>query len=121
MGNCLGNSPSSSENSATKAQLNISGATTQPKSRNVYVSDQQDRIPPPPSKEAPPTPPFPNPTATLVVGIYSYHARTDDDLSFNKGNHFHIRHSRDYFHAQSLVIKELILESNADEMKWHSY
>ena len=81
MGNCLDTSSGGSSGSS-KPQL----VTSPPKSRNEYVTEPQDRLPPAPNREALPTPPFPNPNAKVVVGLYSYTARTDDDLSFNKGN-----------------------------------
>lgn len=82
MGNCLNKSSGGTSNSSNKPQQLAAG---EPKSRNEYVKEAQDQLPPPPNREAPPTPPFPNPNAKVVVGLYSYNARTDDDLSFNKG------------------------------------
>lgn len=82
MGNCLDKSSGGSSGRSKPQPL----ASGQPKSRNEYVTEDQGRLPPPPNREAPPTPPFPNPNAKVVVGLYSYTARTDDDLSFNKGN-----------------------------------
>lgn len=81
MGNCLKKSSRGSKGSS-KPLPDTSGP---PKKRNEYVTEAQDNLPPPPNREAPPTPPFPNPSAKVVVGLYSYTARTDDDLSFNKG------------------------------------
>lgn len=85
MGNCLNKSSGGNSGSSKPQQV----TTGQPISRNEYVTEVQDRLPPPPNREAPPTPPFPNPNAKVVVGLYSYAARTDDDLSFNKGNSFY--------------------------------
>ena len=48
-----------------------------------------DNTPPPPTPQ--PTPPFPDNRAKVVVAVYSYEARTDDDLSFEKGDQLEIR------------------------------
>ena len=48
-----------------------------------------------------PTPPFPNPNAKLVVALYNYEARTEDDLSFQKGDHLEVRDDNgDWWYAR---------------------
>eukprot|EP00794_Sanderia_malayensis_P004569 gene4569-5166_t len=47
--------------------------------------------PPPPQNTPPPTPPFPDPRAKVVVAVYSYTARTDGDLSFERDDLLEIR------------------------------
>ena len=92
MGNCFSSTPSLADKVAD---------TTIRSGRNDYVTDPgQDSLPPPPNREAPPTPPFPNPTAKVVVGLYSYTARTDEDLSFNKGKHILQTHTHTHTHPK---------------------
>ncbi|XP_065062309.1 tyrosine-protein kinase SRK2-like [Rhopilema esculentum] len=48
-----------------------------------------------------PTPPFPDPRAEVVVAIYRYDGRTDDDLSFEKGDQLEVRDSTgDWWYAR---------------------
>ena len=47
-------------------------------------------------------PPPPSDTANLVKALYDYQARTNDDLSFNKGDHLHVldKSDGDWWRAQ---------------------
>ena len=81
MGNCFSNRESSSK------------TATPPKGRttNNYVDGGGGGLNtglaslPPRSGTPPPTPPFPDPNARVVVGLYQYDGRTDGDLDFKKG------------------------------------
>ncbi len=56
--------------------------------KNVYTTQIPEPSPPPTPQ---PTPPFPDNRAKVVVAVYSYTARTDDDLSFEKDDLLEIR------------------------------
>ena len=65
-----------------------------------HVAEEKEKEPTPPQTPEP-TPPFPDPRAKVVVAIYHYDARTDDDLSFQKGDTLEVRDSNgDWWYAR---------------------
>ncbi|KAG5896400.1 hypothetical protein JTB14_022488 [Gonioctena quinquepunctata] len=85
MGNCF-SSPSSDRNERS-TRLGVPPIEDHP--------SQPNPIPTPPS-EVPRAPPLGNstepeqPSARIFVALYDYDARTDEDLSFRKGEHLEI-------------------------------
>ncbi|XP_065670564.1 tyrosine-protein kinase SRK2 [Hydra vulgaris] len=62
-----------------------------------FVTNFQPKL-----ESPPPTPPFPDNTAKVVVAVYDYDARLDDDLSFVKGDLLEIREeATDWWYARS--------------------
>ncbi|XP_057314524.1 tyrosine-protein kinase SRK2-like [Hydractinia symbiolongicarpus] len=81
---------------------------TDNKTENRYIPQpvplERPPIPRPdaPTIPAPPTPPFPDNNAKVVVALYGYDARTDDDLTFVKGDLLEIREENgDWWFARS--------------------
>lgn len=65
-----------------------SAKTDEPKPKPSYPDNSPispSGPPPPPPKPEPPTPKYP-----IYVGKYDYDSRTDDDLSFKKGDRMYI-------------------------------
>ncbi len=68
--------------------------TTDPPGPDLTPIDER-----PPTPQ--PTPPFPDNRARLVLAVYSYSARTEDDLSFEKGDQLEVRDaSGDWWYAR---------------------
>jgi len=78
--------------------------TRPPAERPTRPPAERPPIPRPdvPNLPPPPTPPFPDPNAKVVVALYGYDARTDDDLTFAKGDLLEIKEEEgDWWRARS--------------------
>lgn len=85
MGNCFSNPSDKDKN---KPETQIRGPLDQ-----LEVSSQNTPVPTPPPEQIRPIQQNPEPdvpNAKIFVALYDYDARTDEDLSFRKGEHLEI-------------------------------
>lgn len=86
MGNCF-SGPSDKDKNKTEIQIR------NPLDHALDVSSQNTPVPTPPPENIRPVPQNPEPdvpNAKIFVALYDYDARTDEDLSFRKGEHLEI-------------------------------
>ena len=79
------------------------GPNTPNTGEKEVAEDKFDPIPEPEPQPIPscPTPPFPDQKAEVVVALYRYEGRTEDDLSFEKGDLLEVRNSSgDWWYAR---------------------
>lgn len=103
MGNCLCPDNSNLNNSAAQPASNVQPPQLKPSEPNgAIISPNQVTITTPPQPASPvinpltvlpqsgPTPESTPSTVKTFVALYDYDARTDEDLSFRKGEHLEI-------------------------------
>lgn len=109
MGNCFSRQPSSTKDLtsslANKDNLPIpSGTPLQIAAHENALRERSGPMPPIPEPELP----GPSMGAKIFVALYDYDARTDEDLSFRKGEHLEILNDTqgDWWLARSKATKQ---------------
>ena len=85
MGNCFG---TDSDITTSKQVKSPAVQTQNTYTRQLSSVDAPKQTPTRPAAPNVPQPPFPDPDAKVVVALHGYDARTDDDLTFQKGIYF---------------------------------
>lgn len=96
MGTAMGLCASKPVDKQRKYTDNANGGTTMTQATNAGSHTSSRALP------QPPTPTFVGDPSTLVVALYDYSARTNDDLSFKKGDNMFVqdRSDGDWWRAQ---------------------
>ena len=99
MGCCCSNN-SKKAHEVDKSNLAQNQVVNQPSSPSDFQNSSARPLPNPPG---PPPPPEKEPNFPLFVGKYDYSSRTDDDLSFKKGDLLYIINTDegDWWYARS--------------------